>query len=231
MKRKLLLSIFLATVTWSLTGIASADWDAGPCPGGGTAPCIEAEVSGTTYHFNGTGDHAGEWHGLPTTGEDFEFSGVTEWGCSGLYWNCTATWGAKIKKCQDSDGDWRIGLQINSASMTGGFLCTTMTWGGFPWYSKDTTNSNHCPFTDDCSNFTPYDTSASSYTNNFGTINIIVLGISRLVNSHMHGVVFTPGTGASFGFNSNFYDCDEEDQGCYLDGTLVLQNATSLDIH
>ena len=230
MKRKLLLSVLLTTATWSLSSLATANWDTGPCPGGGTAPCIEAEVSGTTYHFNGTGDHAGEWHGLPTTGDDFQFSGATVWGCSGLNVNCTWSWGAKIQKCQDNNGDWRIGLQVNSASMTGGFFCGIITWGGFPWYSKDVANSSHCPFTDDCSNFTPYDTSASSYASNLGAIDQIVLGTPQVQNGHLHDVIFYPGTGANLDFNSEFYDCDDVGQDCYVDGTLVLQNATSLDI-
>ncbi|MFP1682781.1 hypothetical protein ACLD0W_09730 [Alloalcanivorax sp. C16-1] len=230
MKRKILLSAFLATATWSLPGLATADWDTGPCPGSGTAPCIEAEVSGTTYHFNGTGDHAGEWHGLPTTGEDFVFSGATTWGCSGLNANCTWNWGVKIKKCQDENDDWRIGLQVNSASMTGGFICGLLTWSGFPWYSKDVANSSHCPFTDDCSNFTAYDATASSYTNNLGAIDHIIFGTPRVENGHLHEVVFNPGTSANLVFNSQFYDCDDEDQGCSINGTLTVTNATSLDI-
>ncbi|MFP1682782.1 hypothetical protein ACLD0W_09735 [Alloalcanivorax sp. C16-1] len=230
MKTKLLLSAVLGVAAWSLSSMAAADWDTGPCPGGGSAPCIEAVVNGNTYHFNGTGDHAGEWHGLPTTGADFQFAGATALGCSGLNLNCTLTLGGKVQKCQDSNGDWRIGVQVNSSNVSGGFGCSAVTLGGFPWYAKDASISSHCPFTDDCDNFIPYTPGASSYTGNFGAIDISVFGISRVSGGHVHGVTFTPGTGANFDFDSSFYGCDESDQGCTVDGTLTVTNATSLDI-
>ena len=114
--------------------------------------------------------------------------------------------------------------------MADGFICNVTVWEGFPWYSRDATNSSHCPFTDDCDNFTPYDPTASSYTSNLGALSFSWVGIYRVQNGHLHDVVFTPGTGASFAFDSDFYDCEEEDQGCSVIGTLVLQNASSLDI-
>ncbi|GAA5127710.1 hypothetical protein [Alloalcanivorax gelatiniphagus] len=231
MKTKLLLSAVLGVAAWSLSSMAAADWDTGPCPGGSSAPCIEAVVNGTTYHFNGTGDHAGEWHGLPTTGADFEFVGDSvELGCSGINLDCTLTLGGKVQKCQDSNGDWRIGVQVNSSNVSGGFLCSTVVLGGFPWYSRDASLANHCPFEDDCDSFIPYDPSATTYSGNFGAIDISVLGSSRVSGGHVHGVTFTPGTGATFSFASQFYDCDDDEQGCEVTGDLVLDNATSLDI-
>lgn len=232
MKGKILLSTLLTATIWSLSSLALADWDAGPCPGGGTAPCIEAEVSGNTYHFNGTGDHAGEWHGLPTTGEDFEFvADHVDWGCGGLNWDCSLSWSAKVKKCQDSNGDWRIGVKVNSTAISGGFACGTFVFGGFPWYTRDSTIANHCPFEDNCDSFILYHPSASHYVSNLGEVDLTVFGIPRITDAHLHGVVFTPGTGATFSFASQFYNCDEEDQGCVISGDLVLNNATSLDIH
>ncbi|GAA5138833.1 hypothetical protein [Alloalcanivorax gelatiniphagus] len=231
MKRELLLSAFLAAATWSLPNLASADWDTGPCPGGGTAPCIEAEVSGTTYHFNGSGDHAGEWHGLPTTGEDFEFIGPTQWGCNGLNWNCTVTWTNKIKKCQDSAGDWRIGFQVNSASVSGSFPCAAFVMSGFPWYTKDAKAVSHCPFTDDCNSLIPYSPGASSLVTNLGEIDVTIFGIPRIADSHLHNIVFTPGPSANFSLASEYYDCDDTEVGCSIYGTVSLSNATSLDIH
>ncbi|MFP1682780.1 hypothetical protein ACLD0W_09725 [Alloalcanivorax sp. C16-1] len=230
MKRDLLLSAFLAAATWSLSSLAAADWDTGPCQGGGTAPCIEAEVSGTTYLFNGSGDYAGEWHGLPTNGEDFEFSGATTWGCSGLNFNCTWTWGAQIKKCQDKDGNWRIGLRVNSASMSGGAYCALIGWEGFPWYTKDTSISSHCPFNDSCENLIPYVANATTYNSNIGPIDFSTFGITRITGGHMHGLLFTPGIGARLDFSSAIYSCDEDDEGCEANGTLTVTNATSLDI-
>ncbi|WP_162925686.1 hypothetical protein [Isoalcanivorax indicus] len=231
MKMKLALSTLLGVAAWSLSSLAMA-WNPGPCPSpGGPAPCIEAVVSGNTFHFNGDGSGADEWKGLPTTGADFQFSGASALSCSGLNLNCTLNLGGKVKKCQDSNGDWRIGVQVNSSSVTGSFPCGTVGLGNFPWLAKDSTISNHCPFTDDCDNFIPYDPNASTYTGNFGEIDITVLGISRVRDGHVHDVVFTPGVGANFNFNSAFYDCDENDLGCTVNGTLSITNATSLDIH
>ena len=229
MKTKLLLSAIFGVAAWSLSSMAAASWSTGPCPGGGAAPCIEAVVSGNTYHFNGSGGHAGVWHGLPTTGADFQFSGPTALGCSGLNLNCTLTLGGKVQKCQDSNGDWRIGVQVNSSNVSGGIGCGTVVLGGFPWYANEDA-APHCPFTDDCDDFIPYDPSASTYSANFGAINISVFGIPRVNGGHVHGVTFTPGVGANFDFASEFYDCNEEEEGCFVDGTLTVTNATSLDI-
>lgn len=230
MKTKLLLSAIFGVAAWSLSSMAAASWNTGPCPGTGTAPCIEAEVSGNTYHFNGSGGHAGEWHGLPTTGEDFDFVGDdVELDCA-LNLNCTLTLSGKVKKCQDSGGAWRIGVQVNSADVAAGdSLCGLVSVGGFPWYSKDPTIANHCPFEDNCDNFIPYNPSASSYTANFGTIDVTALGMNLVDNEHVHGVVFTPGAGANFSFASDFYDCNEN-ADCSINGVLTLDNATSLDI-
>lgn len=230
MKTKLILSAIFGVAAWSLSSLAAASWDPGPCPGGGSAPCIEAVVNGNTYHFNGTGGHAGVWHGLPTTGADFEFSGPTDLSCDSIDLDCTLTLGGKVQKCQDSSGAWRIGVQVNSSNVSGSFPCGTVSLGGFPWYAKDGSITPHCPFTDDCDNFIPYVPGASSYTGNFGEIDISVIGIPRVTNGHVHGVVFNPGVGANFDFNSDFYDCDENELGCSVDGTLTVTNATSLDI-
>ena len=229
MKLKLALSALLGVAAWSLSSMAMA-WDPGPCPGGSSAPCIEVVENGNTYHINGSGQHAGTWYGLPSTGTDFVFSGPSQLNCDGLNLNCTLTLRGKVQKCQDSSGDWRLGVQVNSSSVSGSFPCGTVSLGGFPWYSGEDALP-HCPFGDDCDNFIPYDPTASTLTGNFGTINISVLFIPRVTNGHVHGVVFNPGVGASFDFNSSFFDCDENDLGCSVVGTLELSNATSLDIH
>lgn len=231
MKWRLIFTTLFATATWSLSSLAAADWDTGPCPGSGTAPCIEAEISGNAYHFNGTGDHAGEWHGLPTTGENFEFTGAFSWDCSGLSLECTTTWAGKIKKCQSLNGDWRIGLQINSANVSGDFLCSTNVFGGFPWYTNGDAVTPHCPFTDNCENFMVYEPDAPTYVSNFGQIDLTILGTPRIDGGHLHDMIFTPGPGASLGFNSDVVDCDEEELGCNLEGMLKLDNAASLGVH
>ena len=231
MKTKLLLSALLGMAAWSFSGVATADWDTGACPGGGSAPCIETVINGNTYHFNGTGGHAGIWHGRPAAegGGDFVFEGDSvELNCA-LDLNCTLALSGQVQKCQDSNGEWRIGVKVTDANVSNGFLCGVVNVGGFPWYAKDANIASHCPFEDDCDSFIPYDPSATNYTGNFGAINVSALGINLVNNEHVHGVVFTPGVGANFSFASDFYNCDEEGD-CSIDGVLTVNNATSLDI-
>ena len=227
---KNLFSILLGIAALSLSSIVSA-WDAGPCQGAGAAPCIEAEVSGNIYHINGNGGGAGTWYGLPTTGEDFQFTGPLDWSCDALDFSCTLTLRGKVQKCQDANGSWRLGMQINSSDMSGAFICGTVEFGGFPWYATDTSIANHCPFTNSCDNFVPYVAGAPSISLNMGLIDMTVLFIPRVVEAHMHDVVLTYGTGASIEFNSGLFDCSEASQGCSFIGWLSLNNADFLKVY
>ena len=238
MKRKILLSSLWGVVAWSVSSVAAADWDSGACPQPhtGPAPCFETEINGNTYHFNGSGGHADEWHGLPAAegGGAFEFFGNDiELSCSAVRWSCNLTLSTEFKKCQDSSGAWRVGVRVIGADLSAGdFACYFFTLNGFPWYSKDPTIASHCPFEDDCDSFIPYDASASIYSTNFGKIDISVTLYGILVSEgHLHNVVFTPGVGANFAFSGKtFFDCEENDLGCYTDGVLTVDNATSLDV-
>ena len=229
--------IFLAlfgVAVWSLSSFTTASWNTGPCSSAGTAPCIETEINGNTYHFNGGGSHAGVWHGRPAAegGGDFSFSGFFALACDGPPSDCILNLTGEVKKCQDSNGGWRIGVRVNDSQVDpGDFLCNFIALDGFPWYSKDPSVTSHCPFTDDCDNFIPYDPNASSYTANFGLIDIDVLGSPQVVNGHLHGVVFNPGAGANFAFYSDIFDCRRTNQSCRVNGTLSLDNGTSLDIN
>jgi hypothetical protein len=235
MKTKLLLSALFGMAAWSLSSVAAANWDTGACPtpNPGPAPCIETVVNGNTYHFNGSGGHADVWHGLPAAegGGDFSFSGNSVLACESTEYACTMESTGQVKKCEDSNGNWRIGVRVNSFDVSGPFTCHTFAFSGFPWYSKDSSITPHCPFEDDCDFFSEYDPNASTYTANLGPININVFGSPKVTNGHMHGVVFTPGVAARVGFDSRFYDCNENDQGCSVDGEVILDNATSLDIY
>jgi hypothetical protein len=240
MNRAFLLSTILGVAAWSLSSIASANWDTGACPQPheGPAPCIETEINGNTYHFNGSGGHAGGWYGRPAAegGGEFDFSGTNlDFECNSVSWGgCNLALSGEVKRCQDSSGAWRIGVRVTDADMSpGGFACNFFIADGFPWYLKDPTIANHCPFEDDCDSFIPYDPNASAYTASFGAISISASVIGDLAaEEHMHNVVFTPGVGATFDFtNKTFFDCDEEEGGCSIDGVLTLDNANSLDIH
>jgi hypothetical protein len=236
MKTKLLLTTLFGVAAWSLSSLAMANWDTGPCSGSGSAPCIETEINGNTYHFNGSGGHAGVWHGRPQAegGGDFSFSGPSSLECDGTPIDCTLSLTGEVKKCLDSDDNWRIGVRVNASNVQAGdFACNFIALDGFPWYSKDTAigTPDHCPFEDNCDTFIPYDSTASSYTANFGLIDIDVLGSTEVSEGHVHSVVFNPGVGANFVFASDFFNCEEGDEGCSVDGTLTLNNGTSLDIN
>jgi len=234
MKTKLLLTTLFGVAAWSLSSLAMANWNTGACPGGGTAPCIETEINGNTYHFNGSGGHAGVWHGRPAAegGGEFTFSDDSVvLDCNPPTIDCNLSLSGEVKKCQDSDGQWRIGVRVTGASTSGSFLCDALNISGFPWYSKDPTIASHCPFEDNCDTFIPYDPSATTYTANFGDITVSSLLGTYVQDEHVEGVIFTPGVGATFDFsNKTFYSCDEE-AGCTIDGILTLDNATSLDVY
>ncbi|WP_414433982.1 hypothetical protein [Alloalcanivorax venustensis] len=112
------------------------------------------------------------------------------------------------------------------------FLCNFVTLGGFPWYSKDPAMASHCPFEDYCDSFIQYDPSASSYTSNFGSVDVSSSLGTFIIGSHLHRAVFTPGIGAALDFSNNaFFDCEETEGGCSVDGVLSLDNAISFDIY
>ncbi|MBU57754.1 MAG: hypothetical protein CL543_02645 [Alcanivorax sp.] len=91
---------------------------------------------------------------------------------------------------------------------------------------------DHCSFEDNCDNFVLYDPNASTYTANFGNITVSSPAGTLVDGEHLDGVIFTPGTGATFDFsNQTFLNCADEEQDCSIDGILTLDNATSLDVH
>ena len=214
---------------WSLSHVASG-WSTGACPPPlpGSPPCVETNGP---FHFNGNASGANVWHGHPGVPDDFEFSGPIQLECNALNLYCNLMLGMKIKKCQDSNGDWRIGMQVNTYSLTGGFLCGTIALGGFPWYFKDPAIASHCPFIDDCDNFIPFIRGATKLVGNLGNVDINALGSALITDGHLHNVVFTQGTGAHFSFNSDFFSCGGGNLECNLNGVLLIGNAFYLDIH
>lgn len=230
-KIKILPLALFALTACSLSSFAVADWDTGACPETGAAPCIETEINGNTYHFNGTDGHADVWHGRPAAegGGDFVFEGDgVDLQCS-LNLNCIVALSGHVKKCQDSNGEWRIGVQVNSATLSNNTFCGSVNVGGFPWYFKDSAIAGHCRFEDGCDSFIPYDPNATTYTSNSGPIDVSALGIALVEGEHIHDVVFTPGVSANISFASDLYDCDET-SSYSMDGVLTLNNATSFHI-
>ncbi len=220
----------LGLTAYSLSSITVADWDTGACPGGGSAPCIETEINGNTYHFNGTGGT--RMHGMVALPRR---AVVTSSSKATIYpWRVPSILTAP----------WRSAARLRSARIQpvhGASVCRStrprcqtalsaaQSLSVASWYSKDPTISGHCPFEDDCDSFIPYDPNATSYTGNFGSIDVTALGIALVNGEHIHGVVFTPGIGANIAFASDLYDCDEN-ANCSMDGALTINNATSFYI-
>ncbi|WP_370202621.1 hypothetical protein [Alloalcanivorax venustensis] len=236
--KKTLLSVLLGMQAWLLSSVVVAGWEEGPCPqpGTGPAPCFElTDDNDDVWHFNGDGAHAAEWHGHPLGG-DLVFSGNNvDLSCSGFGMNCTFSLGSQVKKCQDSNGDWRIGVRITSGEASDGLFCGTIVLAGFPWYSKDPTIPNHCPFEDDCDSLIPYVNGAFSYTANLGAIDMSILASPVVTDGHLNNLVFTPGIvangEATVDFtNKAFYGC-AGDNDCDIDGVAQLSNAKSLYIY
>ena len=226
MKRKFILLIIFAFSAISLSLPASAGWEPGPCPQpSGPAPCIESNTaSDGVWHFNGSGGHADEWHGAPSGG-DIIFSGNANLACSGLNIECDLALIGQIKKCQNLNGDWHVGIRATSFNLSGGLICGTISLSGFPWYSKDSSITPHCPFEDVCEDFNTYIPGASSYTFNIGSIDIGVLGIPRVTDGHLHGVLFSnPGI---LSFNSGFFDCSENSLNCDVVGEAYYNGSSS----
>ena len=243
MKTKLLLSALLGMAAWSLSSVATAGWLTGPCDANpGPAPCIETVINGNTYHFNGTGGHAGVWHGRPAAegGGDFDFSGSgVALGCPGIEPSCDLVLNGQVKKCQDSNGEWRLGVRVTGGDASGSFTCDALSISGFPWYSADPSNHSHpgqCPFTDDCDNFLPYDPSASNYVGHFGEVTVSSFFGTHVDAEHVHNVTFTANNQgatptANFDFqNKTFTDCNG-DGDCTIDGVLYLNNADELNVY
>lgn len=233
MKEKMVLFFIAVFSTLALSHPAAAGWEPGPCsqPHTGPAPCIESNTaSDGDWHFNGAGAHADDWHGAPGGG-DIMFSGATLLECSNLSIECTLTLIGQIKKCQTATGNWHVGIRATSFALGGAFPCAVISLSGFPWYSKDDSVTPHCPFGDTCEGFNTYMPGASSYTFNIGSIDISVLGTPRVTGGHLHGLVFSnPGI---LSFNSDFYDCSENNLGCTVSGDAYYNggNGDTLSIY
>ena len=231
MKWKVILSMIWGLGAISLSYQALAGWEPGPCPQPhtGPAPCIESiTISDGAWHFNGGGGHDDEWHGAPGGG-NISFSGPVHLGCDSLDLECNVTLVGQIKKCQGPDGNWHVGIRADSFNLGGAFPCGVISLSGFPWYSKDPSIVPHCAFEDACENFNPYVLGASSYTFNIGSIDISVLSVLRIADGHIHNLVFSnPG---AIAFDSAFYDCDENDLGCTVNGIVHYNNNNGDEIN
>lgn len=171
MKAKIIMLSALGVASFGLTQAANASWDSGACSGGGPAPCIEYNDGTNTYHFNGDGSHSGDWHGHPGGG-DFQFTGYTDLGCSLGQFYCELTLTGDVRKFQDGNGDWRIGVRVNSGSVAQGSEgdneCSNISVGGFPWYVGDYPNDH----TFGASSGMLYTGTSSVYTGNVGDIDV-----------------------------------------------------------
>ncbi|WP_262462818.1 hypothetical protein [Alloalcanivorax balearicus] len=218
MKDKMTIFLVLSAAVFGLTQSAIAGWDSGSCSGGGPEPCVEWSDGTSTYHFNGSGDHDNGWHGHPTRGGDFSFVGSTILNCLGLpTYECTLALDGEIQKFSDGQ-DWRIGIRVNNAELTGGLWCGATSFSGFPWFASDV--NEHATF-----NVTSGIVWPGSLIGNFGDIDMSVLGVSVASGTHIHNVTYD--NAETFSFNGNFFENGTEvDTGCSVVGDLELQPST-----
>lgn len=226
---KLVLASAFGMSLMGLSQISTAGWTSGACPQPhtGSAPCVErTSDGGTTWeHFNGSGGHADDWHG------PFEFVGTSTLGCSFIQPTCTLSLTGNVKKFQDGNGDWNIGVQVVSGDVTGSSTCDGIELSGFPWYAGPT--SMHQGF--GTSTGIPY---PGSYIGNMGDINLDALGgFINIDDAHVHNVEFNNnGTAPSpsyFDFDSQLYTGgdDDNDSDCNVDGTLYIDNYDDINIY
>ncbi|MEC8881642.1 MAG: hypothetical protein VYC49_15990 [Pseudomonadota bacterium] len=230
---KSILAGFMGTALLGFSSTALAGWDSNDCSGvSGTAPCIDTDVGGSDVHFNGTGGHAGNWHGAPGGG-DFEFVGETLLTCPDLPpATCDLTLYGEVRKFQDN-GDWKIGLRVNDGSVASGdSLCAFIDVTDFEWFlGPDGVNSGFGP-----NSGVDYVPSATSYTGNIGGspttngITVTVLGSPVAEYDYVESVIYDNQN--TFSFDSDLYHIGTNtSSGCTVEGDLVLQDGTYLTIH
>ncbi|MEY1661550.1 hypothetical protein [Isoalcanivorax beigongshangi] len=234
MKKKLLASVLVGGgVALFSAGASASYWEEGTCAPDhvdGPAPCIQAtDEDGKTYFFNGDGAHAGDWHGRPDTGSPFTFKGSTDLKCGVAALSCDLALNGNVRKDFDpAAGEWKIGIQVTSANVTGSVLCSAVTVKGFPWYVDQ--DANDGPYTSAVGVGIPYTyggTPAISFMGSIGPIGISVplLGIN-VNDGHMHKVFYNNQDTFSFGGangDSTIYNSSEGSTGCTVSGDLKLQ--------
>tara|TARA_Y100001001_G_scaffold143632_1_gene149094 strand:- start:4502 stop:5266 length:765 start_codon:yes stop_codon:yes gene_type:complete len=226
----------------SASQLASAGWDSGACPRPhqGPAPCIELQLRDDSWvHFNGNGGHAGDWHGYPASGsdpaQDFTFTGYTDLGCEVLgtpqSFNCELSLEGEVRKFQDDDDNWRIGVRVNSGTVApgdeGDAECDDIEVGSFEWYAGN--SDQHSP---NASTGIIYTGSASSYSGNVGTLDVdydFLFGIELVDQGHLHEVEYH-NSDSTFRFGGTGRDntiyengAADDDSGCTVDGNLEVQ--------
>lgn len=248
---KLILASVMGVGLMGASQFATADWESGACPrpNNGPAPCIEHQDStGAWWHFNGDGSHADEWHGYPTNEDgqspeqDFQFTGTTDLSCTLGAFTCDLTLNGEVKKFQDGEGNWRIGVRVNSGSVAvgnGDDECEDITVGGFPWYAGHDPDHNGSFSGQHVLSSTTgivYTGTSSVYTGHVGQIDVgySVFGfpVSLVSDGHLHDVEYE-NSSSSFLFGSAgggsqdniIYEggAADDDSGCTVDGALTLQ--------
>ena len=230
MKPKIFILSVLGAASLGLSQAASANWQSGICPqpNMGPAPCIEWSDGTNTYHFNGDGGQAGEWHGHPNGGS-FNFKGRTTLICDNNTVECDLGLDGRVRKDYDPvDGTWKVSIEVSDATVDNGLLCGFVNVSGFPWYIDE--NDEHGSYTSAVDVGIPYNNATTppiDFIGSIGPIGVSVplLGIN-VTNGHMHDITYDNSNTFSFGtgmLDENIYASDETLTGCTVSGDLDLQ--------
>jgi hypothetical protein len=248
----------LGLAAFGLSQTAAASWVQGQCAErpnpDGPVPCIEhKDANGMWWHFNGEGDHTNIWHGYPINEdgqapeEPFTFCGQSSLSCTvggiPVDLDCTLCLDGYVKKFQDDDNNWLIGVKVTGGTVSpGDGGCDDITLGGFPWYAGDNQpapGNEHDNFGEHSG--VPYagSTLPGMFTGNFGAIDITYtlfgIPVSLVTSGHVHSVDFNNNGGGmvrsdfQFGLASTTGDDiiyedgnADTDSGCTVSGTLTL---------
>ena len=250
-KIKMLFASMVCVGFLSVSQFVSANWESGRCqnPNPGEVPCIENQDSQMNWwRFNGDGGHAGVWHCYPenedgeSPEQDFQFTGYTSLSCNLGSYYCELTLNGQVKKFQDENGSWRVGVRVNSGSVAVGNAdeeCEHISVGGFPWYAGHDPDQNASfPGQHVLSSTTGivYTGTSSVYTGHVGQIDVgysvFGLPISLVSDGNLHDVEYANAS-SSFLFGSAgggsqdniIYEggAADNDSGCTVDGALTLQ--------
>lgn len=247
---KLMLTALFGFALMGISQLSFAGWTSGDCSSvSGSAPCVEYQDSnGNWHHFNGSGGHSGTWHTTPSSappaGADFEFCNGGEpvtLSCTDpidVEFDCNLCLTGQVQKFQDSNNNWRIGVQVTGGQPSpGDNQCSDILANSYNWFGGQAgsgSGGTHQGFGN--STGILYNGGNPTYDGNIGTVDVFYetfLGNYQLVEQgHLHNVTYS-NADSSFDFTEKTIWEDgpsDTDSSCEIDGILSLENGQELNL-